>query len=88
MEARGIRDQVVLATKFSTNYQSYKGFDGRINTNFMGNGTKSLHLSVRASLKKLRTDYIDVLWVHWCATLPTPSFVCLYLPHWGRASCD
>ena len=26
---------------------------------------KSLHLSVEASLKKLRTDYIDILYLHW-----------------------
>ena len=26
---------------------------------------KSLHNSVNASLKKLRTDYIDILYVHW-----------------------
>ena len=26
---------------------------------------KSLHVSVEASLKKLRTDYIDILYVHW-----------------------
>ena len=26
---------------------------------------KSLHNSVTASLKKLRTDYIDILYVHW-----------------------
>ena len=26
---------------------------------------KSLHISVEASLKKLRTDYIDILYVHW-----------------------
>lgn len=26
---------------------------------------KCLHLSVEASLKKLRTDYIDILYLHW-----------------------
>ena len=29
--------------------------------NFTGNGTKSLHASVNASLKKLQTDYIDLV---------------------------
>lgn len=33
--------------------------------NFTGNGTKSMHTSVNASLKKLQTDYIDLLYVHW-----------------------
>lgn len=33
--------------------------------NYTGNGTKSLHTSLKASLKKLNTDYIDLLYVHW-----------------------
>lgn len=33
-------------------------------TQYVGNSTKSLHVSVHASLKKLRTDYIDILYVH------------------------
>ena len=30
-----------------------------------GNSVKSLHASVNASLKKLRTDFIDLLYIHW-----------------------
>ena len=33
--------------------------------NYVGNGSKSLFLSVDASLRKLRTSYIDILYVHW-----------------------
>ena len=33
--------------------------------NYSGNNAKSLHVSVEASLKKLRTTYIDILYVHW-----------------------
>jgi aryl-alcohol dehydrogenase-like predicted oxidoreductase len=33
--------------------------------NFTGNSTKSMILSIDASLKKLRTHYIDILYVHW-----------------------
>ena len=33
--------------------------------NFVGNNLKSMHLSVKESLKRLRTDYIDILYVHW-----------------------
>ncbi len=33
--------------------------------NYTGNGRKSLRISVNSSLKKLRTDYIDILYVHW-----------------------
>ena len=32
---------------------------------YAGNSVKSMHLSVEASLKKLRTSYIDILYVHW-----------------------
>jgi hypothetical protein len=32
--------------------------------NYHGNNAKSMHLSVEASLKKLRTSYIDILYVH------------------------
>lgn len=33
--------------------------------NYLGNGTKSLHLSLESSLKNLRTSYIDILYLHW-----------------------
>ncbi|TFK39060.1 Aldo/keto reductase [Crucibulum laeve] len=32
---------------------------------YVGNNAKSLHLSIDASLKKLRTSYIDLLYLHW-----------------------
>ena len=32
---------------------------------YTGNNAKSLRISVEASLKKLRTSYIDLLCVHW-----------------------
>jgi aryl-alcohol dehydrogenase-like predicted oxidoreductase len=66
-EARGIRDQLVIATKFTTNYRVWQLKDDphAIPANFGGNHSKSLLLSVRDSLKKLRTDYIDLLYVHW-----------------------
>ena len=60
----GFRDQMVIATKFTTGYQVYKGFD-IIQSNFIGNNKKSLKHSVDASLKKLQTDFIDLLYVHW-----------------------
>ncbi|RYO77076.1 hypothetical protein DL762_009498 [Monosporascus cannonballus] len=64
MRKRGNRDQMVIATKFSTNFRTGHG-DTEIMANFAGNGTKSLHTSVNASLRKLQTDYIDLLYVHW-----------------------
>ncbi|KAF7533687.1 hypothetical protein G7054_g6867 [Neopestalotiopsis clavispora] len=64
MKKRGVRDQMVIATKFTTNFHAGRG-DSEIITNFTGNEAKSLHTSVRASLEKLQTDYIDLLYVHW-----------------------
>ncbi|KAK0492002.1 NADP-dependent oxidoreductase domain-containing protein [Armillaria luteobubalina] len=63
-EKRGIRDQLVIATKYTTNF---KREDPSIaqRVNYVGNNTKSMHVSVEASLKKLRTSYIDILYVHW-----------------------
>ncbi|KAJ7605455.1 NADP-dependent oxidoreductase domain-containing protein [Mycena polygramma] len=63
MERRGIRDQLVIATKYSTNYKQDENLAQKVN--FVGNNAKNLHVSVRDSLKKLRTDYIDILYVHW-----------------------
>ncbi len=33
--------------------------------NYIGNNTKSMRVSMEVSLKKLRTSYIDILYVHW-----------------------
>ena len=48
-------------------YRAYRtGYgDKEIIVNSAGNGTKSLHISLEASLKKLQTNYIDLLYVHW-----------------------
>ncbi len=58
----------VLATKYTTNYRGGHG-DKEIMANFTGNGSKSLHTSVNASLKKLQTDYIDLV----CPSHPFPN---------------
>lgn len=64
MTARKNRDEMVLATKFTTGYRTI-GANEKIKSNFQGNHSKSLHVSLAASLKKLQTDYIDLLYVHW-----------------------
>ncbi len=51
------RDHFVLATKYSL-------FDRKDDPNFSGNHRKNLMRSVEASLKRLNTDFIDLLWVH------------------------
>ncbi|KAK7460546.1 putative aryl-alcohol dehydrogenase aad14 [Stygiomarasmius scandens] len=64
MESRGIRDQVVLATKYGS---CFKTIDPNIEqtANYTGGHIKSLQLSLKHSLRKLRTDYIDILYLHW-----------------------
>ena len=51
-------------TRYTTDYRSHELGKGKT-VNYAGNHRKSLHLSIHASLKKLRTDYIDLLYVHW-----------------------
>lgn len=68
MAERGVRDDIVLATKFTMPYNLNN--KDAIQANYQGNGSKSLKLSLAASLRKLQTDYVDILYVHWfdCAT--------------------
>ncbi|KAK0634096.1 NADP-dependent oxidoreductase domain-containing protein [Immersiella caudata] len=68
MKKRGNRDQMVIATKYTTSFLAVEPdmpAKANILINYGGNGSKSLHLSVKASLEKLQTDYIDILYVHW-----------------------
>lgn len=59
MEQRGNRDQMVIATKYTTGFRIHR--KDEIQSSFVGNNTKSLRVSVEASLKKLKTDYIDLV---------------------------
>ncbi|KAF2493813.1 aryl-alcohol dehydrogenase-like protein [Lophium mytilinum] len=65
MAARKNRDQIVIATKFTTCFVSARNPKPALMVNYVGNNTKSLHLSLEASLKKLQTTYLDVLYLHW-----------------------
>ncbi|KAH8101113.1 Aldo/keto reductase [Cristinia sonorae] len=65
MEKRGARDQIVLATKYTTNYKRGEPASFGQKVHYTGNNVKSMLISVEASLKKLRTSYIDILYVHW-----------------------
>ncbi len=62
--ARGRREEIVIATKYTNAWQSHLG-DAVQQSNFGGNATKNMYSSVEASLKKLKTDYIDLLYVHY-----------------------
>jgi aryl-alcohol dehydrogenase-like predicted oxidoreductase len=63
MASRGTRDQMVLATKYTTAYMLHH--KDRIQSNYGGNNAKSMRVSVDESLRKLQTSYIDLLYVHW-----------------------
>ncbi|THZ11274.1 putative aryl-alcohol dehydrogenase Aad14 [Aureobasidium pullulans] len=64
MKERGNRDQMVIATKFTTDYKGYALGKGKA-ANHCGNHKRSLFMSVRDSLAKLQTDFIDILYLHW-----------------------
>jgi hypothetical protein len=53
----GRRDEFVLATKYTASRNP-------ADPNAAGNHRKNLVLSLETSLRRLRTDYIDLYWVH------------------------
>ena len=54
---KGTRDRVVIATKFGGNLWPNDPNGG-------GSGTKAMFDAVHHSLRRLQTDYIDLLWCH------------------------
>lgn len=77
MELRGVREEMVVATKYTGSWDSrvghlhvvegseHKGaLKKHIAINTVGNSTKSLAASLRSSLERLRTDYVDIMYVH------------------------
>jgi aryl-alcohol dehydrogenase-like predicted oxidoreductase len=62
--ANGLRDRLVIATKYSLSTRPRDPNSG-------GNHRKNMVQSVEASLRRLNTDYIDLLYVHaWDGTTP------------------
>lgn len=57
IEQRGLRDQLVLATKAGFSRE-------RGNVNAGGNGAKNLYSALDRSLTRLRTDSVDLYWIH------------------------
>jgi aryl-alcohol dehydrogenase-like predicted oxidoreductase len=63
MEKHDRRHEMFIATKYTGPFMSFKK-DQAIQSNFGGNSTKSMFVSVEHSLKRLKTDYIDLYYVH------------------------
>jgi len=54
---RALRDKLVLATKFGFNAEAG-------NPNAGGNGRKNICRALDGSLRRLKTDYVDLYWLH------------------------
>jgi aryl-alcohol dehydrogenase-like predicted oxidoreductase len=64
LASSGRRDRTVLATKFT-----FAGAQGDPNSG--GNGRKNIHRALDASLRRLKTDYVDLYWLHaWDGVTP------------------
>lgn len=67
--ARSLRDKVVLATKYSLSAEPG-------NPNAGGNGRKNLHRALEGSLRRLKTDYVDLFWMHvWDQVTPVEEML-------------
>lgn len=63
------REHFVIATKYTLR-------DRNGDPNFAGNHRKNMIRSVEESLRRMNTDYIDLLWVHaWDALTPTEEIM-------------
>lgn len=70
--AFGGRDRFVLATKYTNNSPDRAKGD----PNASGNHRKRMMLAVEDSLRRLKTDYIDLYWLHiWDGTTPVDELM-------------
>jgi len=65
---RDLRDRIVLATKC--------GFAAGHGVHAGGNGAKHIRAALEGSLRRLQTDYVDMLWVHvWDSLTPAEELL-------------
>ena len=85
----GRRERVVLATKFTFNASPG-------DPNAGGNGRKNVQRALEGSLRRLKTDYVDLYWVHaWDGRTPIEevvgtldALVCAgSIRHYGLSNC-
>ncbi|NHZ64100.1 aldo/keto reductase [Massilia genomosp. 1] len=75
----GVRERVVLSTKFGFNASASPLAAHAVqagNPNAGGAGAKNIHRALDASLKRLGTDYIDLYWMHiWDGVTPVEEIM-------------
>lgn len=72
IEETNSRDRVVLATKFT-------GPVAPGDPNAVGNGRKNMLAALEGSLRRLRTDYVDVYWMHmWDGITPVEEVMATF----------
>ena len=65
---RGLRDQIVVATK--------AGFAAGKGPHAGGSGARHLHAALDGSLRRLRTDHVDLFWLHvWDSVTPAEELL-------------
>lgn len=76
---RGLRDEVVLATKFGFNASSSPldaSRGGRRRPSGGGNGATHVRAALESSLRRLGTDHVDLYWMHiWDGVTPAHELV-------------
>lgn len=64
----GLRERMVIATK--SGFNTGKGFHQG------GNGARHIHAAVEGSLRRLKTDFIDLYWIHiWDGITPAAELL-------------
>ncbi|OLN87745.1 Norsolorinic acid reductase A 2 [Colletotrichum chlorophyti] len=86
MEECGVRDQMVIGTKYTAGFRAYNRDKQRLQSNFTGSSVKNMHVFVRESLKKLWTGLYRHLEVLYLGVSNTPAWVVVKANAYARAN--